>query len=243
MYKKDQKGILLCYHGSKSIKGMLDTQRFTKIFKKNNKNCIIKHGYLEIAKPTILNQIKNLAKNNISEIKIVPVMIFSGNHVKKDIPKIITTFKKNNKSSINFSYTTPLSQKNNFINLVQENIKKKIKDLKKRNICLVVLASNTINLKAKQQMATIGKKIKTFYNLTNYKVLMVGADKLIIRKHLSNLSNNYRSTDFLLLPIFLFRGRLLSSCIETAQQLNKNTKQFYVLPHFNNYEKITKLLI
>ena len=79
-------------------------------------------------------------------------MIFSGNHVKKDIPKIITTFKKNNKSSINFSYTTPLSQKNNFINLVKENIKKKIKDLKKRNICLVVLASNTINLKAKQQM-------------------------------------------------------------------------------------------
>jgi len=70
MYKKDQKGILLCYHGSKSIKGMLDTQRFTKIFKKNNKNCIIKHGYLEIAKPTILNQIKISQKTILVKLKL-----------------------------------------------------------------------------------------------------------------------------------------------------------------------------
>ena len=52
-----RKGILLCYHGTRSNEGIKDTIKLLKVFKKINKDCTVKNGYLEITKPTIENQL------------------------------------------------------------------------------------------------------------------------------------------------------------------------------------------
>ena len=84
-----RKGILLCCHGSRSNEGIRDTNKLLRILKKTNKNYTVKIGYLEIKKPTIKNQLEFFLKKKFNNLLIVPGMIFSGNHVTKDIPKII----------------------------------------------------------------------------------------------------------------------------------------------------------
>ena len=87
-------GILLCCHGTKSTKGTNDTKKLLKIFKEKNKDYIIKIGYLEIRKPSIKDQLEFFFKKKLNNLIIAPVMIFPGNHVTKDIPRIITSTKK-----------------------------------------------------------------------------------------------------------------------------------------------------
>ena len=92
-----KRAILFCYHGSKDTRGRADTKKLTKIFKKKNNKVFIKYGYLQNAKPSISSQINLLLKKKIKKITIIPGMIFSGNHVIKDIPAIVNKFQKENK--------------------------------------------------------------------------------------------------------------------------------------------------
>ena len=91
-----KKGVLLCCHGTRSIKGTYDTKKILTFFKQKNKNYITKISYLEIRKPSIEDQLKFFLKRKFESLLIIPVMIFPGNHVTKDIPKILISVKKNN---------------------------------------------------------------------------------------------------------------------------------------------------
>ena len=57
-----KKAILICYHGSKSPKGRLDTKKLSKIFQKKNKEKVVKYGYLQNTVPSIKTQINLLLK-------------------------------------------------------------------------------------------------------------------------------------------------------------------------------------
>ena len=83
---------------------------------------------------------------------IIPGMIFSGNHVTKDIPKIINKFQKENKQ-VKISISLPLIKLKNFFNLIKKNINSEIKRIKKNNkTILILVASNTLNVEAKKEM-------------------------------------------------------------------------------------------
>ena len=154
-----KKAILLCYHGSKDLEGSADTKKLTKIFQKKNKDITIKYGYLQNAKPSINDQLNTLLKKNFYRIMIIPGMIFSGNHVTKDIPKIINKFQKENKQ-VKISISLPLIKLKNFFNLIKKNINSEIKRIKKNNkTILILVASNTLNVEAKKEMKEVLKKI------------------------------------------------------------------------------------
>ena len=90
-----KKGILLCCHGTRDRHGINDTVKLLSFFKKKKPNYIVKIGYLEILKPTIKDQLDFFFSRKFDYLLIVPVMIFSGNHVTKDIPKILINLKFN----------------------------------------------------------------------------------------------------------------------------------------------------
>ncbi len=103
-----KKGILLCCHGTRNNQGIKDTIKLLKIFKKKNKNYVVKIGYLEFGKPTIKKQLDFFFKKKFDNLLIVPAMIFSGNHVTKDIPRILINLKKNYKISPKVFVISPL---------------------------------------------------------------------------------------------------------------------------------------
>ena len=50
---------------------------------------IVDYAFLEVAKPSLTNSIKNMVSNNVSEITIFPYFLNSGVHIKDDIPDIV----------------------------------------------------------------------------------------------------------------------------------------------------------
>lgn len=53
-------------------------------------------GFLEVAKPTILEALQMQVDQGAQSIRIIPLFLVPGNHVTRDIPRIIETFKSEN---------------------------------------------------------------------------------------------------------------------------------------------------
>ena len=238
-----KKAILLCYHGSKDLEGSADTKKLTKIFQKKNKDITIKYGYLQNAKPSINDQLNTLLKKKFYRIMIIPGMIFSGNHVTKDIPKIINKFQKENKQ-VKISISLPLIKLKNFFNLIKKNINSEIKRIKKNNkTILILVASNTLNVEAKKEMKEVLKKITLKYYFKNSKIIMIGSKSSALKQKILNL-NKMGYAKFVLLPVLLFRGLLLKNCSNVVDSIKKSNKNIncILLPHLNNYKIISEFL-
>ena len=237
-----KKGILLCCHGTRSIEGIKDTIKLLRIFKKKNKSYTVKIGYLEIRKPTIKDQLDFFFRRKFDNLVIVPAMIFSGNHVTKDIPKILNNLKKNYKTSPKIFVIPPLFKSKYFFNIIQNNVIKNLRTInRKKNNGLIVIASKTINLKAKFEMNFLAETIAKKNKINFYKKILVTLSKENLKKELENLNLKYDR--FLILPIFLFRGNLLDNLISVIKEINKKSKNKFILcSHLTNYKNIFNLM-
>ena len=237
-----KKGILLCCHGTRSIEGIKDTIKLLRIFKKKNKNYTVKIGYLEIRKPTIKDQLDFFFRRKFDNLVIVPAMIFSGNHVTKDIPKILNNLKKNYKTSPKIFVIPPLFKSKYFFNIIQNNVIKNLRTInRKKNNGLIVIASKTINPKAKFEMNFLAETIAKKNKINFYKKILVTLNKENLKKELENL--NLKHDRFLILPIFLFRGNLLDNLISVIKEINKKSKNKFILcGHLTNYKNVFNLM-
>tara|TARA_Y100000590_G_scaffold448322_1_gene584794 strand:- start:2538 stop:3284 length:747 start_codon:yes stop_codon:yes gene_type:complete len=232
-------GILLCCHGTKSTKGTNDTKKLLKIFKEKNKDYIIKIGYLEIRKPSIKDQLEFFFKKKLNNLIIAPVMIFPGNHVTKDIPRIITSTKKKYNNLPKIFVTKPLVYSKDFFNTIQKNIKNLNR---KKKIGLIVAASNTINFKAKNEINLLAKKVSKENKLSFYKSVLISLNKKKLKDELRNIDLPHDK--LLVLPFFLFRGKLLKNLIFVIKELNMEQKdKFTLCNHLNNYKSICEQII
>ena len=84
---------------------------------------------------------------------------------------------------------------------------------------------------------TIAKKNK----INSYKKILVTLSKENLKKELENLNLKYDR--FLILPIFLFRGNLLDNLISVIKEINKKSKNKFILcSHLTNYKNIFNLM-
>ena len=222
-----KKGILLCCHGTKDRRGINDTVKLLRFFKKKKPNYIVKIGYLEILKPTIKDQLDFFFSSKFDYLLIVPAMIFSGNHVTKDIPKILSNLKKNYKTSPKVFINPPLLKSKKFFYAIQNNLIKSLKIVDTKKRCLIVVASKTINFKAKAEINHLAGKIARKNKFSFYKEILITLNKKNLKKNLNRLSLKY--SGFLVLPLFLFRGRLLESLRSVVKEINKKKKKKFIL--------------
>ena len=237
-----EKGILLCCHGTRSTEGIKDTIKLLRIFKKKNKNCTVKIGYLDIRRPTIKDQLDFFFRRKFDNLVIVPAMIFLGNHVTKDIPKILNNLKNNYKTSPKICVIPPLFKSKDFFNIIKNNVIKNLRAInRKKNNGLIVIASKTINLKAKFEMNFLAETIAKKNKISFYKKILVTLSKENLKQELENLNLKYDS--FLVLPVFLFRGNLLDNLISVIKEINKKSKNKFILcSHLTNYKNIFNLM-
>ena len=117
---------------------------------------------------------------------------------------------------VNYKYlpkitiTKPLIYSKYFFSTVQKKIEKKIKLINKEDKnCIIAVASNTVNLKAKSNIKSLTKKIYKQNNFNFFESILITLDKNKLKDKLENLNQGFDK--FMILPIFLFRGKLLEN--------------------------------
>ncbi|WHH57314.1 CbiX/SirB N-terminal domain-containing protein [Petroclostridium sp. X23] len=82
------KGILIIGHGSRALEAQQTFESIIdKLKAKGYQN--IEGAHMELAKPNIREAVEKLDKQKVDMIVVVPLFIYSGIHIKEDIPQIL----------------------------------------------------------------------------------------------------------------------------------------------------------
>ena len=88
----NQVAILICGHGSRNKLAITEFQELTKLIQKRYPNILVEYGFLEFAKPSIVDALDKLKDNSIKKIIAIPAMLFAAGHVKNDIPSLLMNY-------------------------------------------------------------------------------------------------------------------------------------------------------
>ena len=88
----NQVAILICGHGSRNKLAITEFQELTKFIQKRYPNFLVEYGFLEFAKPSIVDALDKLKDLSIKKIIAIPAMLFAAGHVKNDIPSLLMNY-------------------------------------------------------------------------------------------------------------------------------------------------------
>lgn len=116
-----KRGLFILAHGSRSPEAGKQLENVVKnIEKKGVKEFqFIEYGAMELSKPSFPEGIENLVNKGAKEIVIVPLFLFFGNHIKKDIPRILEDIKKQH-PHVKFTLTNPIGEDPRIVDIVIE---------------------------------------------------------------------------------------------------------------------------
>ena len=83
-----RKGILLFAHGSRDAEWARPFERIASSLSKN-KDLLVKIAYLEVMRPSLDEAIADLVAGGVDAIRIVPVFLGMGGHVREDLPRLV----------------------------------------------------------------------------------------------------------------------------------------------------------
>ncbi len=87
-------GVIVLAHGSKVKTGNEGLFSIVEMLRKMGKWDMVEAGFLQLAKPGLTEVVEDLAGRGTERIVIMPLLLFSGNHVLKDIPEEIDIERK-----------------------------------------------------------------------------------------------------------------------------------------------------
>ena len=73
----NQVAILICGHGSRNKLAITEFQELTKCIQKRYPKFIVEYGFLEFAKPSILDALDTLKDLSIKKVIAIPAMLFA----------------------------------------------------------------------------------------------------------------------------------------------------------------------
>jgi sirohydrochlorin cobaltochelatase len=79
-------GILICGHGSRNPEGAKAFEALAIKMRERHPGKLIEHGFLELSSPTFEDAVGKLYEQGAREIIALPVFLFTGVHLKYDIP-------------------------------------------------------------------------------------------------------------------------------------------------------------
>ena len=113
------KGILVVGHGSRSKEAFEVFNRVLNIFKlKVDDN--VEGCFMELCSPNMPDTIDNMYKNGVRELVVVPYFLFSGIHIKEDVPGILKEVKARY-GDLKISMARPIGYNNIIADILKEN--------------------------------------------------------------------------------------------------------------------------
>ena len=113
------KGILVVAHGSRSKEASevfnMVLNNFKSKVKDNVEGC-----FMEISAPSIQDTIDIMYKKGIRDLVVVPYFLFSGIHIKEDVPQILKETKDKYKD-LKISLAKPIGYNNIIADILREN--------------------------------------------------------------------------------------------------------------------------
>ena len=87
-------GVIVLAHGSKVRTGNEGLYTIVEMLRAMDKWDMVEPGFLQLAKPGLTEVVEALISRGAKRVVVMPLLLFSGNHVLKDIPEEIDIERK-----------------------------------------------------------------------------------------------------------------------------------------------------
>lgn len=112
--------ILLAGHGSRKMETTIEFEKLALQYQAFHPEYLVFHGFLEIASPSIEESLCKAAEQT-DQVIVSPIFLFSGGHVRKDIPKILQEIQQEF-PEVQFSLADSLGSHPKMVSLVQKRL-------------------------------------------------------------------------------------------------------------------------
>lgn len=113
--------IIILGHGSKSAASVKEQETLIEMISTHMPGYAIENAYLQFCQPSIDHVVETLVSKDVSSIVIVPLLLFAGVHVQREIPEMIERF-RSQYPHVTFTLTSHLGADMHIVNLIRERI-------------------------------------------------------------------------------------------------------------------------
>ncbi len=205
-----QIGILICGHGSRNKLAIKEFQELTRLIQKKYPSILVEFGFLEFAKPSLVDALDKLRNSSIEKVIAIPAMLFAAGHVKNDIPSLLMNYAK--KSNMEIIYGRELGINNLMISAACDRVKevfKKNNSLNTEESLLVVVGRGSSDPDANSNVSKITRMVVEGVGLGWGETVFSGVTFPLVEPGLRNVVRlGYKN--IIIFPYFLFSGVLVT---------------------------------
>lgn len=126
-----QQATILLAHGSRDSHWLAPFQQLTQTLQKELSFARIELAFMELAEPSLEQQVHNLANQGFTQIEIIPLFFAQGRHLRQDVPlqlEAISAQLKQTALNVELSLHNPVGLEPEVIQGIQQVIGKKLKN-------------------------------------------------------------------------------------------------------------------
>lgn len=223
----NNKAILICGHGSKnksSVNAFLEL--FSKI-KSEYATYLVEYGFIEYSSPAIENKLEELIKGGIKEIVIVPIILFTGVHIKYDIPFVINEARKKYPDA-RIKLSGYIGNSKHLISLGEKIVRKALEeygitDYKNTNLLLIGVGSS--QGKANVDIAALTRHIWENTNLNFALYSFISKMTFPSIEELLEILEKLPQKNIIILPYLLFPGAYLGKINDKIEAFKRTSNK------------------
>ncbi len=118
-------GVVVLAHGSKVKSGNEGLFKIVEMLRTMGKWDMVEAGFLQLAKPGLTEAVEDLIGRGAKRVVVMPLLLFSGNHVLTDIPEEIEKERKKY-PEVEFCYAKNIGADERIAQITRERIEEAI---------------------------------------------------------------------------------------------------------------------
>jgi len=234
-----KKAILYVFHGSRLKQSNEEAILFFYSCKNFADFSIQHYSFLELASPTIEEGFEKCIQSGATEIAVVPVLLFSAGHAKKDIPLILSSVKKKYPEVI-IRYGQTLSVREAMVDVIEEKVNDTINKsgITNQKFRLILIGRGSKDQEMQRNFQQLTKMVENRLQ-TKVDYCFLTAAQPLFKDVLENVQVKQDET-IIFVPYLLFKGLLLKGIERDLQKVNGNV---LLTDYIGQNEKVQKLVV
>jgi len=224
----ENKGILLCGHGSRSAETLQEFKFFANTLKARLPESEITFGFLELAKPDFSEAVNTLYNNGVRSIIAVQLFLFDGKHVDTDIPSQLKEI-QSSYTDIDITILPAIGRNPLFLEMLTQSILPYFEKGKSYSVLTVGVGSSNEN--ANIQIQTVSNILGETLKNDDINVSFISKlAKPSYEESIAKLALNSEN-EIIVLPLILFNGIYYNTIKSISESIkNQNNKSITILP-------------
>lgn len=231
--------VLYIGHGSRSREGVEEAIQFIDQCRRNINLKIQELCFLELAKPSISEGIESCVKKGATRIAVVPILLLTAVHAKKDIPYELEQA-KSKYPQIEFIYGSPIGIHPKLIDCLFDRLTERASE-NFEDAKILVVGRGSSDPDVKRDLTEIARQFEKKYALPKVHICFLYGASPTFDEALLDLIKGEKKQIYIL-PYLLFSGLLMNGIKRKIEEANDGSKQIILCETLGHHSAVPKIL-